>query len=80
MQSGDAECASAARCFVLSAAHRNISYYHSTELKNGTANFFQAAALWQVGVKLFLGHDGVGCNDPSCDECESLTENNIYHD
>lgn len=39
--------------------HRYLPF-HRVDKWNG--RFFQRAALWQVGVKLFLGHQGLPCN------------------
>jgi hypothetical protein len=44
--------------FCCRARHR-IDYFHRIEKWNG--RFYQAAGLWQVGVKIFTGHDGLSC-------------------
>ncbi len=45
--------------------------FHRIEKWNG--KYFQAGALWQVGVKLQLGHDGFGCPGAANVEGESIT-------
>ena len=46
-------------CAFCCQARHHIEYFHRIEKWNG--QFYQAAGLWQVGVKIFTGHDGLSC-------------------
>ena len=53
-------------CLRCCATKHKLLPFHRIEKWNG--KFFQAGALWQVGVKLYLGHDGGGCSEPQSNE------------
>jgi hypothetical protein len=46
-------------CALCCRTRHHIDYFHRIEKWNG--RFYQAAGLWQVGVKIFTGHDGRPC-------------------
>lgn len=46
-------------CSLCCRTRHRINYFHRIEKWNG--RFYQAAGLWQVGVKIFTGHKGLPC-------------------
>ncbi len=73
IRNGGAKGVLASRCFVLGGCQSRHKFlpFHRIEKWNG--KYFQAGALWQVGVKLQLGHDGFGCPGAANVEGESIT-------
>jgi hypothetical protein len=46
-------------CALCCRTRHHLDYFHRIEKWNG--RFYQPAGLWQVGVKIFTGHDGQPC-------------------
>src|ERR1700691_3444817 len=54
------DCADkSAICVLCCRIRHKLNWFHRVEKWNG--RFYQPGALWQVGVKIFVGHNGVPC-------------------
>lgn len=54
------ECADKSPVCVLCCKNRHkLNWFHRVEKWNG--RFYQPGALWQVGVKMYVGHNGAPC-------------------
>ena len=69
------DCADkSAVCLFCCRQRHKLHWFHRVEKWNG--RFYQRGSLWQVGVKIFVGHDGSPCPR----SISALSEGNLHNE